>query len=74
MRLSSVRRGDIVYIDKGGRRFVALVMEIRPPEVEVEPLTRGVTYRRAHAREVVGHWRRSAGTPDLRGAYLEAVA
>lgn len=70
MRTASVRRGDIVYVDKGGRRFLALVMRVKAPDLDIEPLTRGISYKRATSREVVGHFRRATGTPDLCGSHL----
>lgn len=70
MRLASVRRGDIVYVDKGGRLFLALVMAVNDRGVQLEPLTRGVTYRSADAREILGHWARRGATPDLCGSQL----
>jgi hypothetical protein len=56
--------GDIVEVDKKGRRFHALVESLEQSssgsrfELELRPLARGVTYRRATVREVVGVWRR----------------
>ena len=55
--------GDIVEIDKKGRRFHALVETLDQSdsgrfELEVRPLVRGVSYRRATVREVVGVWRK----------------
>jgi len=56
--------GDIVEIDKKGRRFHALVEALEQSasggrfELALRPLARGVTYRRATVREVVGVWRR----------------
>ena len=56
--------GDIVEIDKKGRRFHALVEALEQSasgsrfELELRPLARGVSYRRATVREVVGVWRR----------------
>jgi hypothetical protein len=56
--------GDIVEIDKKGRRFHALVEALEQSasggrfELELRPLARGVSYRRAAVREVVGVWRR----------------
>ena len=56
--------GDIVEVDKKGRRFHALVVAVEQSasggrfEVELRPLHRGVSYRRATVREVVGVWRR----------------
>ena len=56
--------GDIVEVDKKGRRFHALVEALEQSgsggrfELELRPLARGVSYRRATVREVVGVWRR----------------
>ena len=56
--------GDIVEVDKKGRRFHALVEGLEQQgsggrfELELRPLARGVSYRRATVREVVGIWRR----------------
>lgn len=56
--------GDIVEIDKKGRRFHALVEALEQSasggrfELALRPLARGVSYRRATVREVVGVWRR----------------
>jgi hypothetical protein len=55
--------GDIVEVDKKGRRFHALVEGLEQAdsgrfELDLLPLQRGVSYRRATVREVVGVWRR----------------
>jgi hypothetical protein len=56
--------GDIVEVDKKGRRFHALVEALEQSasggrfELALRPLARGVSYRRATVREVVGVWRR----------------
>jgi hypothetical protein len=55
--------GDIVEIDRKGRRFHAVVEELAQQEsgrfeLTVRPLDRRVTYRSASVREVVGVWRR----------------
>jgi hypothetical protein len=56
--------GDIVEIDRKGRRFHALVTELEQTdtgrfELCLRPLDGRVTYRRATVREVVGVWRRA---------------
>jgi hypothetical protein len=56
--------GDIVEVDKKGRRFHALVAAVARREsgrfeLDVRPLGRGVSYRRATVREVIGVWRRA---------------
>ena len=55
--------GDIVEIDKRGRRFHALVVELEQLEtnrfeLKVRPLDSRVSYRTASVREVVEVWRR----------------
>jgi hypothetical protein len=59
--------GDIVEIDKKGRRFHALVTELEQLdsgrfELVVRPLDSRISYRTASVREVVDVWRR-AGRP-----------
>lgn len=64
-RLSSkaIAPGDIVSIDKKGRRFHARVIALEQGdsgrfELELRPIERGVSYRRASVREVVDVWRK----------------
>lgn len=56
--------GDIVEIDKKGRRFHALVVELEQVEsgrfhLSVRPLDSRISYRQATVREVVAVWRRA---------------
>jgi hypothetical protein len=56
--------GDIVEVDKKGRRFHALVLELDQVEsgrfhLSVRPLDSRVSYRQATVREVVAVWRRA---------------
>jgi hypothetical protein len=56
--------GDIVLVDKKGRRFHALVTELEQTgtgrfELAVRPLDSRVSYRTATVREVVGVWRKA---------------
>ena len=60
----SIGAGDIVLVDKKGRRFHALVTELDQQEsgrfeLCVRPLDSRVTYRTATVREVVEVWRKS---------------
>jgi hypothetical protein len=64
--------GDVVEIDKKGRRFHALVKDIEQDakgfhQLIVHPFDRRVSYRHATIREVVTVWRRvrtgPAGAP-----------
>jgi hypothetical protein len=59
-----IAAGDIVEIDKKGRRFHALVTRLDQQEsgrfeLEFRPLERGITFRTATVREVTGVWRRA---------------
>jgi hypothetical protein len=56
--------GDIVELDKKGRRFHALVTELEQVEsgrfhLSVRPLDSRISYRQATVREVIGVWRRA---------------
>lgn len=69
-RLTSkgIAPGDIVEIDRKGRRFHALVERIDQREsgrfdLAVRPLDGRSTWRSATVREVVGVWRRAKGAP-----------
>jgi hypothetical protein len=60
--------GDIVLIDKRGRRFHALVTELEQLEsgffeLKVRPCDSRISWRTATVREVVEVWRR-AGRPS----------
>jgi len=62
-----IAAGDIVLVDKRGRRFHALVTELAQLEsgrfeLNVRPLDSRVSWRTASVREVVEVWRR-AGRP-----------
>jgi hypothetical protein len=56
--------GDIVEVDKKGRRFHALVVELDQVDsgrfhLSVRPLDSRISYRQATVREVVAVWRRA---------------
>jgi hypothetical protein len=56
--------GDIVEVDKRGRRFHALVVELEQLdsgrfELSLRPLDSRINYHRATVREVVAVWRRA---------------
>jgi hypothetical protein len=59
MNISGVRPGDLVRCDVNGWRFIAEVRDRRPGELEIEPIGSKATYRKATARQVVEHWRKS---------------
>jgi hypothetical protein len=72
-RLTSkgIAPGDIVEVDRKGRRFHALVEAIEQREtgrfdLAVRPLDGRSTWRSATVRDVVGVWRRArgAGSPE----------
>jgi hypothetical protein len=56
MRLEGIQVGDIVEVDRLGRRFHALVAGTAPGGLSVQPLDRRVTYRHCRAHEVLAHW------------------
>jgi hypothetical protein len=56
MRLEGIETGDIVEVDRLGRRFYALVSGNAPGGLSIQPVDRKITYRSCRAREVMGHW------------------
>jgi hypothetical protein len=59
-----IAAGDIVEIDKRGRRFHALVLEMEQLEsnrfeLTLRPLDSRISYRTASVREVIEVWRRA---------------
>jgi hypothetical protein len=77
MRVAPIEPGDLVEVDKRGRRVFGLVLGVeRDGTVRFEPLCRGVTWRSARPREVLRHWRRTARRradrdPDVNGGQLD---
>lgn len=60
MTISTVRPGDVVLVDRKGRRFHAVVTGTPARgAVDIEPIDSRVSYYSARSREIVGHWRRS---------------
>lgn len=59
MNLTGIREGDIVRVDKKGRRFHAVVEAKEGRELKVLPLQKNISYRTATSREVCDHWRKS---------------
>jgi hypothetical protein len=55
MRLAAILPGDIVLVDKRGRRFHALVTTTGA-DLGIRPTDSRVTYRTATAVEVITHW------------------
>lgn len=58
MRLEGIQAGDIVEVDRGGRRFHAVVAGAAPGGLALAPLDRRIGYHSCRSREVVGHWSR----------------
>jgi hypothetical protein len=56
MRLEGIEGGDIIEVDRLGRRFHALVSGNAPGGLAIQPLDRKISYRSCRAREVVSHW------------------
>jgi hypothetical protein len=56
MRLEGIHTGDIVEVDRKGRRFHAVVVGPAPGGLSVQPIDRRVAYHSCRSREVVGHW------------------
>jgi hypothetical protein len=56
MRLEGIQAGDIVEVDRLGRRFHAFVIGTGPGGLSLQPLDRRVTYRNCRAHEVMAHW------------------
>jgi hypothetical protein len=56
MRLEGIHTGDIVEVDRNGRRFHATVSGPAPGGLAIQPLDRRVNYYSCRGREVVGHW------------------
>jgi hypothetical protein len=56
MRLEGIQAGDIVEVDRLGRRFHALVIGTAQGGLSIQPLDRRITYRSCRPREVVAHW------------------
>jgi hypothetical protein len=64
----TIGAGDIVLVDKKGRRFHALVTELEQLEsgrfeLAVRPLDSRISWRTASVREVVGVWRKAKHVP-----------
>jgi hypothetical protein len=56
MRLEGIQAGDIVEVDRLGRRFHALVGGSADGGLSIEPFDRRVTYRTCRPHEVRAHW------------------
>jgi hypothetical protein len=70
MRLEGIQVGDIVEVDRLGRRFHALVTGNAPGGLAVQPLDRRITYRSCTAHQVLAHWAKR-GRPRVTSEPLE---
>jgi hypothetical protein len=70
VRLEGIQIGDIVEVDRLGRRFHALVTGNAQGGLVLQPFDRRVTYRACRAHEVVGHWAKR-GRPRATNEPLE---
>lgn len=66
MTLTSVKAGDIVEVDKKGRRFLAYVTEKKDRALAIRPVDRRITYFECSAHEVIDHWRHSRAGDRLK--------
>jgi len=76
VRLEGIKAGDIVEVDRLGRRFHALVTAASQAGggsqggLSIQPFDRRITYRSCRAREVVAHWSKQ-GRPRVSTEPLE---
>ncbi len=70
MRLEGIQAGDIVEVDRLGRRFHALVIGNASSGLTIQPLDRRISYRSCRARDVLGHWAKR-GRPRTTAEPLE---
>jgi hypothetical protein len=70
MRLEGIQIGDIVEVDRLGRRFHALVTGSAGGGLSVQPLDRRISYRSCRAHDVIGHWAKR-GRPRATDEQLE---
>ncbi len=73
MRLEDIRAGDIVEVNRLGRRFHALVGGSTDGGLSIEPLDRRVTYRTCRPHEVMAHWAKR-GRPRAGSERIEPSA
>lgn len=53
----NIDQGDVVLVDKKGRRFMARVTSVEEDGTfKIQPIERWPSWRSAHRTEVVGHW------------------
>lgn len=62
MRTTGIKTGDVVECNVRGQRFFAKAQGPGNGSLPIHPLDTRVTYRTVKAREVVGHYRKAAGS------------
>jgi hypothetical protein len=70
MRLEGIQVGDIVEVDRLGRRFHALVTGNAPGGLSLQPLDKRITYHSCRAHQVAAHWSKR-GRPRATSEPLE---
>jgi hypothetical protein len=73
MRLDGIKVGDIVEVDRLGRRFHALVTGNAEGALTVQPFDNRITYRSCRANDVRTHWAKR-GRPRGAEKRLESSA
>jgi hypothetical protein len=74
MTTSSLKRHDIVEVDRQGRVFMADVVEVDGQEIAIRPHDRRITYRTCTSRQVIGIWHASRKTLERKGAVPATAA
>jgi hypothetical protein len=69
MRLEGIQTGDIVEVDRSGRRFYALVTGPAPGGLALQPTDRRINYYSCRSREVVGQARQAASHDRAAAAF-----
>lgn len=67
MTTASLKPGDIVEVDKKGRRFIAVVKGVTRGGFDVRPIDSRVSYHSATSREICGIWHANLETRRQRG-------
>lgn len=57
--LNTIQPGDIVEVEKHGRKGICLVGAKHSGEIDITPISKGFTWRTATSRQITGHWRQT---------------